>query len=145
MKKLYVATAALLASTALSMPAFAADSTEKQIQMLKEQLRMMQQQLDALQSANQAQGNAIAKEAAAREAAEKEQQKKILDAGGHLVFVNGKTEAVPPANPKVTESGTHKFQDRSLRRQTCPTRQALDQSRGPQNGSGPCLGLPRVF
>ena len=41
MKKLYVATAALLASTALSMPAFAADSTEKQIQMLKEQLRVV--------------------------------------------------------------------------------------------------------
>lgn len=113
MKKLNVATvalsAALLASTALSMPAFAADSTEKQIQMLKEQLRAMQQQLEALQTSNAAQNDAIAKETAARESAEKEAQKKILDAGGHLVFANGKTEAVPPANPKVVESGSHKF------------------------------------
>jgi hypothetical protein len=99
MKKLYVATAALLAGTVLSMPAFAADSTEKQIQMLKEQLRMMQQQLDALQTANQAQSDSIAAETAAREAYVKEEQKKVLDAGGHLVFANGKTEAVP-APPK---------------------------------------------
>ncbi|TAK99214.1 MAG: porin [Rhodospirillaceae bacterium] len=114
MKKLYVATAALLASTAIaSMPAFAADkptdSTAKQIQMLKEQLRAMQQQLEALQSNNAAAQDAIAQETAAREASEKAAKDAALAAGGHLIFANGKTQVTPPVVPKVVESATHRF------------------------------------
>jgi len=113
MKKLYVATAALLASTAIvSMPALAADktdSTTKQIQMLKDQLRAMQQQLEALQSSNASTQDAVAKETAARQAADKAAKDAALAAGGHLVFADGQSKIVPPANPKVTESATHRF------------------------------------
>jgi phosphate-selective porin OprO/OprP len=110
MKKLYVAATALMASTAImTLPALAADSTEKQIQMLKAQLQAMQQQLEALQANTASKADAAKAAADATEAYDKQQQKKILDAGGHLVFNNGKTEAVAPANPKVTESATHRF------------------------------------
>lgn len=114
MTKRHVFTMALLASTALiAGPALAADNaaaqTQMQMQQLQDQLRSMQQQLDALKAADAAQKDALAKETAAREMAEKADRDANLAAGGHNVIQNGAVIMIPPANPKVVESGTHSF------------------------------------
>jgi phosphate-selective porin OprO/OprP len=110
MKKIYVAAAAaLLASTALTMPAFAADSTEKQIKMLQEQLRAMQQQLQTLQTQAQQSQAALDDEIAVREKKEKQAKEALMEAGGKSVFVNGEVKVIPPQNPKVVMSGSNKF------------------------------------
>ena len=107
-------TMALLAGTALiAGPALAADNTAAQTQMqmqqLQDQLRSMQQQLDALKAADAAQKDALMKETAAREAAEKAERDANLAAGGHNVIQSGQVIMIPPANPKVVESATHSF------------------------------------
>src|SRR5262249_52743814 len=68
-----------------------------------------QQQLDALKTADTAQKDALAKETAAREAAEKAARDANLEQGGHNVVDNGTVKMIPPANPKVVESGSHSF------------------------------------
>jgi len=111
MKKFFIATSALTL-TLLATPAFAADSTAelaRQIQALQEQLRSMQQQLDAVKTNDAAQAEAIAHEQATREAAVKAAREANLEAGGRNVFENGAVKMIPPSNPKVVESGTHRF------------------------------------
>ncbi len=104
---------ALLASTAISFaPALAAEgATEltRQLQMLQEQLRSVQQQLEALKASDAASRAAIAKETETREAAEKAARDAALAAGGRLVVSEGKSQVIPAQNPKVVESGTHRF------------------------------------
>jgi phosphate-selective porin OprO/OprP len=111
MKKIFFATSAL-ALTLMAVPAFAADKTaelSKQIQMLQDQLRTIQQQLDTMKATEAAQSEAIAKEVAVREAAEKEAREANMERGGRNVIENGKVKMVPPSNPKVVESATHRF------------------------------------
>jgi phosphate-selective porin OprO/OprP len=110
MKKLYLATTALLAATGVNMtPAFAADSTDKQIKMLQQQLQALQQQLNALQSSTADQQAKLDAEVAKRQKAEKDATEAAMEAGGKMVFVNGEQKVLPPANPKVVESSAHKF------------------------------------
>ena len=109
-KILYVTSALTLAL--LTGPAFAADSTAdlaRQIQGLQDQLRAMQLQLDALKSANAAQQDALSEETNKREADVKAARQANLEAGGQNVTQGGVVKMIPPANPKVTESGTHRF------------------------------------
>ena len=111
MKKIFFATSALTFAL-LSGPAFAADNSAdlaRQIQALQDQLRSMQQQLDAVKASDAAQHEAIAKETAAREAAEKAAREANLEAGGHNSIENGTVKLIPPANPKVVETATHSF------------------------------------
>lgn len=113
MKKIFFATSALTL-TLMTGSAFAADKgtadLSKQIQMLQDQLRTMQQQLDAVKANEAAQTDAIAKEAAAREAAVKAAKEANLEAGGKNVFESGTVKMIPPANPKVVEPANHRFQ-----------------------------------
>lgn len=113
MKKIFFATSALTL-TLMTGSAFAADKgaadLSKQIQMLQDQLRSMQQQLDAVKANEAAQTEAIAKEAAMREAAEKAAKEANLEAGGKNVFEGGKVKLIPPSNPKVVEPANHRFQ-----------------------------------
>lgn len=111
MRKISYATSAL-ALTLLAGPAFAAETPAeraRQIQALQEQLRVIQQQLEAMKASSAAQQEAIDKEIAAREAAVLAAREANLAAGGQTVFENGLVKTIPPANPKVAESGTHRF------------------------------------
>jgi len=112
-KILYVTTAlALGLGGSLGNSAFAAETPaelSRQIQALQAQLSAMQQQLEALKAASTAQQEGLEEETAKREAAEKAAREANLAAGGQNVFQSGKVTMVPPANPKVTESSTHRF------------------------------------
>lgn len=111
MKKIFFATSALML-TLTTGTAFAAEKPAdlaKQIQMLQQQLQSMQQQLDAVKANEAAQTEAIAKEAMAREEAVKKSREANLEAGGKNVFEGGSIRMIPPSNPKVTESATHRF------------------------------------
>jgi phosphate-selective porin OprO/OprP len=124
MHKLYVASAALLAGTALAMtPALAAESKTKQpdlarqVQMLQDQLRAMQQQLDSMKSSEAATREAVANEKTMREAEAKERAEKELAAkeqaikdGAKTIIVNGKAVLQPAPLPKVVEPANHRFQ-----------------------------------
>ena len=101
MRNIYVVSATLLATTALTTvllaaPAMAAESaaaaTNREIQMLQDQLRVMQQQLDALKAANEAARDAVSRETKERMAAD-----------------NAVANATPPKIPHVAESGAHKL------------------------------------
>jgi phosphate-selective porin OprO/OprP len=111
MKKILYTTTALTMAI-MAGPAYAADSTAelaRQVQMLQDQLRAVQQQLEVLKANDAAAKDALAKETATREASEKAARDAALVAGGTLVFADGKTQVVPAANPKVTQSGTNRF------------------------------------
>ena len=114
MKKLFLATSALT-FTLLSAPSFAADSTadlNRKVQSLQDQLRAIQQQLDAQKATDAAQSDALAKEAATREAVEKAARDINLEQGGHTIYENGIAVSVPPVPapaPKVVVSGANKF------------------------------------
>ena len=112
MNKLIAMTAGLLATTALvAAPAMAADNTDlsKQVQALQQQLRTIQQQLDATKANDAAVREAIAKETAAHEEAEKAAREAAMEAGATSVFSGGKQKIIPPQNPKVVQSGTNRF------------------------------------
>lgn len=105
--------AVLLVTTALTPLAASAaaspDDLAREIQLLREQLNTMQKQLEALQ-AREAEGrDALAKETEAREAAERAAREQNLVAGGRNVIEGGVVRMIPPANPKVTQSGTNRF------------------------------------
>ncbi|MBY0510165.1 MAG: OprO/OprP family phosphate-selective porin [Rhodospirillaceae bacterium] len=111
MKKIFFATSALML-TLTTGTTFAAEKPAdlaKQIQMLQQQLQSMQQQLDAVKANEAAQTEAIAKEAMAREEAVKKAREANLEAGGKNVFEGGSIRMIPPANPKIVESATHRF------------------------------------
>lgn len=113
MKIQYIAAAALLASTALTpVTASAAQTTSdlaREIQTLKDQLGTLQKQLETLQTRETEGRAALAKETEAREAAERAARDQNLAAGGRNVIEGGVVKMVPPANPKVTQSGTNRF------------------------------------
>jgi phosphate-selective porin OprO/OprP len=98
---------------ALALMTSAADAqqgdTSRQLQTLQDQMRTLQQQLDALKAADVAQKEALAKETATREAAEKAARDAAVEAGGTLVLEGGRARVRPPANPMVTQSGTNRF------------------------------------
>lgn len=108
MKRLLVATTAM-AAVVMVGSAMAADEASKQIQMLQYQLQQIQAQLESLKAKDAAMSEAISDETKAREKAEKEAREAALEAGGKLVFEGGKQKVIPPSNPKVVESGTHRF------------------------------------
>jgi len=93
---------ALLTSTALTTgPAWAADTMQltKKIDTLEDELRSLKQQLEEMKATESSDKEAIAQEKATREAKEDAAKKDILDHGGHLVFVNGNSEAIPASPP----------------------------------------------
>lgn len=105
--------ASLLMATAAFVPVKAsAQSTgdlAREIQVLKDQLGALQKQLETLQ-AREAEGRAaLEKETEAREAAERAAREQNLAAGGKNVIEAGTVKMIPPANPKVTQSGTNRF------------------------------------
>src|SRR5690242_20085467 len=78
---------ALLSSTMLSsVPAGAADTSamSKKIEMLQQQLQMLQQQLNDMKASEQATKDAVASEQAARKAKDADEEKYVLDHGGHV-------------------------------------------------------------
>jgi hypothetical protein len=94
---------ALLATTGLTaVPAHAEDTSRlsKKIDALEQQLRELRSELAATQASATEAKSAVAEETAVREKKEADQKKEILDHGGHLIFVDGKSEAVPPEPPK---------------------------------------------
>ncbi len=105
--------AGLLATTALTpAAAIAADNAAglaREIQALKDQLNAMQKQLEALQTREAESRDALAKEVEAREASEKAARDQNLAAGGRNVIEAGQVRMIPPATPKVTQSGTNRF------------------------------------
>lgn len=112
MKIRAVAAAALLATTALTpLASHAAESSDlaREIQMLKDQLGAMQKQLEALQAREAESRDTLAKEVEARETAERAARDQNLAAGGRNVIEGGAVRMIPPANPKVTQSGTNRF------------------------------------
>ena len=104
MRSICVASATLLATTALctvlfSTPSAAAKNPAtltQQIRQLQDQLRALQRQLDALKAASEA-ANEAASDGLARERKER------------IASTNAITNAPPPQVPKVTESATHRF------------------------------------
>jgi phosphate-selective porin OprO/OprP len=93
-------------------PAHAAASTAdlaREIQALKDQLGAMQKQLEALQAREADSREALAKEVETREAAERAAREANLSVGGRNVMEGGAMRMIPPANPRVTQSGTNRF------------------------------------
>ncbi|MBY0511664.1 MAG: OprO/OprP family phosphate-selective porin [Rhodospirillaceae bacterium] len=111
MKKIFFATSALMLTltTGTAIAAEKPADLAKQIQMLQQQLQSMQQQLDAVKANEAAQTQAIAEEVKAREEGIKKAREANLEAGGKNVFEGGAIRMIPPQNPKVTESATHRF------------------------------------
>lgn len=112
MKTRFVFAAAAVMAAAAPVPAGAAETAAdlaQQIQVLREQLDRMQEQLNALQASEAAGREALAKETAAREAAEKLAREQNLAAGGRNVIEAGSVKMIPPETPKVTESSSHRF------------------------------------
>ncbi|MGE4063901.1 MAG: porin [Rhodospirillaceae bacterium] len=105
--------AVLLMTTALTpFTSQAAQSTAdiaKEIQALKDQLAAMQKQLEALQAREAESREALEREVEAREAATRAAREANLSAGGRNVMEGGVMKMIPPANPKVTQSGTNRF------------------------------------
>lgn len=105
--------AVLLMSTSLTpFSSRAADSSAelaREIQALKEQLGVLQKALEALQTREAESREALEKEVETRQAAERYAREQNLAAGGRSVMEGGVMRTIPPANPKVTQSGTNRF------------------------------------
>lgn len=109
MRNQKITVAAFLASTFLTTSVFAAEPTSKQMQTMQEQLRSMQMEIQALRTEAAQSKAARQEEIAGRERKEAEAREALMLAGGKTVFEGGKVKVLPPQNPKVVESGTHRF------------------------------------
>lgn len=113
MKMRSAAAAVLLMSTSLTpFASQAADGSAelaREIQALKDQLGAMQKQLEALQTREAESRQALEREVETRQATERHAREQNLVAGGRTVMEGGVMRMIPPANPKVTQSGTNRF------------------------------------
>lgn len=109
-KALYAAS--MLSIVLTGQPARAADTVAdlaRQVEELKDKLQALQKQLEALSATQNKTEQTLAAEVEARETKESEARKLNLEQGGRNVIEAGKVVMIPPANPKVTESGTHRL------------------------------------